>query len=251
MITGIVVALSEEIVTLTSKPIEKGRCVFIRDKILVARAGMGPVNADAAAELLIAKGASQLISWGCAAALAPSLRPGDLLFADRLLAADNKEFTVDAGWFEHTKNLLAGALSNQRKHGAFCVGMLTQSASLIGSANAKRQAHVLTAALGLDMESCAVAKVARQHGLPFLAIRAIADPAGMGLPGAVVHATNADGEVALGKLLSHLSRHPAQLPDLIKLGIYFNKAKRTLKRAAGQLESIADFACRPAGRQDS
>jgi len=251
VITGIVVALPEEIVTLTSKRIDKGHCVFIRDKILVACAGMGPVNATAAAELLIAKGASQLLSWGCAAALDPSLQAGDLTLADRLLDANNEEIAVNADWLDHCLPVLTGALADNRGQAVLHIGLLTESTTIVTSGKAKKQLYSFTGALALDMESNAVAKVAQQHGLPFLAIRAIADPAGMGLPEAVVYATNADGEVSIGKLLQYLALHPAQLPDLIRLGNYFNKAKQTLKRTAGRLESIAEFNCPPADRQTS
>ena len=63
MITGLVVALPEELTTLTQKKIAKGRCFFITDKLLVAYAGAGPANAQSAAELLVAQGATRLISW--------------------------------------------------------------------------------------------------------------------------------------------------------------------------------------------
>jgi adenosylhomocysteine nucleosidase len=248
VITGIVVALPEELVTLTPKPIGKGRCVFIRDKILVACAGMGPANASVAAELLIAKGASQLISWGCAAALEPSLRAGDLTLADRLLDTANEEITVNTEWLGHTKALLAGAFTDRGKQVALHIGLLTESTAVVTSTKAKQQLHSFTNALALDMESNAIAKVAQLHGLPFLAIRAIADPAGIGLPEAVVYATNSEGEVAIGKLLRYLALHPAQLPGLIKLGICFNKAKRTLLQVAARLESIAEFNCPPPNR---
>lgn len=252
MITGIVVALPEEIVTLTSKRIDKGHCVFIGDKILVACAGMGQKNAGAAAELLIAKGASQLISWGCAAALEPSLQAGDLTLADRLLDAENKEIRVNPNWLSHTQAVFAETFKDRRKQQTTLhTGLLTESGTVVTSGKAKKQLYSFTGALALDMESSAVAKVAQHHGLPFLAIRAIADTAGMGLPEAVVYATNADGEVAIGKLLGYLLLHPAQLPSLIKLGLYFNKAKQTLKQAAGRLESITEFNSPTADRQAS
>jgi len=251
VITGIVVALPEELVTLTSKRIGKGHCVLIGDKILVACAGMGPANAAAAAELLVAKGATQMISWGCAAALEPSVKPGDLALAECLLAADNEEITVSADWLDHARSVLAGAFADSRGQAVLHVGLLTESTHVVASSETKPLLHSLTGALALDMESCSAAKVAQKHGLPFLAIRAIADPADMGLPQAVLYATNTDGEVAIGKLLGYLTRHPAQLPGLIKLGIYFNRAKRTLKQAAGRLDSIAEFNCPPASRQAS
>lgn len=241
MITGIVVALPEELATLTDKSVEKGHCRFLHDKILVACAGMGPANAAAATELLIAKGVSRLISWGCAGALDPSLRPGDLVFADRLLNADNEELALAGDWFDHAAARLSAALPNQGRHKRLRIGLLTESIDLVDSPASKQRLYAASAALALDMESCAIAETAAKHGLPCLAIRAIADPASKGLPPAVAYATNADGEIALGKLLAHLLFHPGQLPSLIALGLYFGKAKRTLRQAAAQLEAIADF----------
>ncbi len=91
------------------------------------------------------------------------------------------------------------------------------------------------------MESVAIAKVAQQTNLPFLAIRAIVDPATMNLPNAVTHSLNEQGDVALTKLVLFLLTHPLELPGLIKLGMYFNKAKSKLKIVAQQLDIIASF----------
>ena len=88
------------------------------------------------------------------------------------------------------------------------------------------------------MESAAVAKVAKLHGLPFLAIRAIADPLDMDLPKAVSHALGAEGEVILSKLLLYLLLHPSELPGLLKLGLHFNAARKSLKRVANQLNVL-------------
>ena len=244
MITGIVVALPEELVTLTAKRIEKDHCVFIGDKILVACAGMGSVNAASAAEMLIAKGATQLISWGCAAGLDPLMKPGDLTLAECLLAFDNEQIAINRKWFSHTKNLLKKTFeenSSERKKAFVHTGLLAESAAMVTTSHAKRQLHSFTKALALDMESSAVARVAQKHAVPFLAIRSIVDPASIGIPDAVAYATNTDGEVAIGKLLRYLFLHPMQLPQLIKLGIYFGKAKQTLKKVAAQLEAIAEF----------
>ena len=73
MITGIIVALPEELTTLTTKKIAKGSFLYITENILVIYSGAGSVNAATAANLLIANGATRLISWGCAAALAMTL----------------------------------------------------------------------------------------------------------------------------------------------------------------------------------
>ncbi|MDO9106477.1 MAG: phosphorylase [Methylovulum sp.] len=234
MITGIVVALPEELTTLTSKRIDKGHCVFIADKLLVAYSGAGAKNASAAAELLISKGATQLISWGCAAALDSTLQAGDLTLADRLIDTDDTEITVNPNWHDYAKNLLAAEM---KVH----IGSLTESANIISSSKEKLHLQLITEAIALDMESISVAKAATKKALPFLSIRAIVDPAGMDLPRAISYAANSEGDIVLGRLFLFLALHPVELPGLIRLGFYFNAAKSTLKRVARQLDALTNF----------
>ncbi len=46
----------------------------------------------------------------------------------------------------------------------------------------KRQLHIETGAVGVDMESAAIGEVAQEHGVPFLIVRAISDGAHDDLP---------------------------------------------------------------------
>ncbi len=234
MITGIVVALPEELVTLTNKRIDKGRCIFIADRLLLACSGVGAANAKTAAELLASKGATQLISWGCAGALSTTLKPGDLFLPDQLLDVDDVSMTVDAAWHRHACRLLAPIT---RLH----PGKLAETASIISASEEKRQLHTFTKAQAVDMETVAVAKVADKKKLPFLAIRAIVDPASMDMPRAIAYAANAEGVIVMGKLGIFVATHPAELPKLIRLGLYFNAAKSTLKRVAQKLDSLSVF----------
>lgn len=234
MITGIVVALPEELGTLTTKKIVKGQCAFIADKLLAAYSGAGPENAQSAAELLVAKGVTQLISWGCAAALSSLLKPGDLTLADTLIDADDTEIFIGSDWHRHSQQLLSQSI-------VVHIGCLAESKNIISSSKDKDRLKSITGAIALDMESIAIAKVAARHALPFLAIRVIVDPADMDLPGAVGYSLNDQGDVMLGRLLLFLALHPLELPVLIRLGIYFNAARRTLKRVADQLDGLINF----------
>jgi adenosylhomocysteine nucleosidase len=231
VITGIVVALPEELSTLTSKKIDKGCCVFIADNIALAYSGAGSDNARAASELLIAHGATRLISWGCAAALDETLNPGNLVLADSLTDAENSRIAIHSDWLSHAKDLLSASIKIH-------IGSLAESQKIVATGNDKKHLHTQTGAIALDMESIAIAKVALQHGLPFLAIRAIADPVNMDLPKAINHSLNSEGDIMLGRLLLFIALHPAELPGLIKLGLHFNNAKNTLKLAAKQLDHL-------------
>ncbi|MEQ1544483.1 phosphorylase [Methyloglobulus sp.] len=234
MITGIVVALSEELNTLTSKKLEKGCVQGLADKILVIYSGAGVENARTASELLITQGANQLISWGCAAALDGEFRSGDLVLANACVDADHVAIDLNnEAWLVNVKNCLSKH-SDMRIH----TGKLAESKNIVASSNDKAKIAEATDAIALDMESVAIAKVAQAHGLPFLSIRAIADPVNMDLPKAVSHALNEQGDVILGKLLTYLMWHPAELPGLIKLGLHFHAAKKTLRLVAKQLSDV-------------
>jgi adenosylhomocysteine nucleosidase len=237
VITGIVVALSEELNTLTAKKFEKGRVGQLGDNIIVIYSGAGAENARMGSELLLKSGAEKLISWGCAAALVGSFRPGDLVLANRCIDAGQVEFDLhNEDWLAHVKDCLSKNLTVRTY-----TGKLAESKSIVASSHDKVEIADATGAIALDMESVAIARVAQAYDLPFLSIRAIADPLNMNLPKAVSHALNDQGDVVLSKLLTYLLRHPAELPGLVRLGLCFHAAKNTLKRVAQNIDGITRF----------
>ncbi|WP_445372830.1 phosphorylase [Methylomonas sp. HW2-6] len=233
MSCGIVVALPEELATLTSRKLAQGECLRLCDDTLVAYAGAGPHNAANAANLLIAKGANRLISWGCAAALAPQLRPGQLVIADRIFF-DQQIYEADKFWSDKVSSRLGEKL-------AVGHGKLVTETRIVALSEDKQAIHSNTGAVALDMESGAIAKVASQSNLPCLVLRAIADPVTLDLPPAVSRAMNEQGQVELGKLLRHLALHPWEVPALVKLGLHFHAAQKTLKTIARHLNEIAIY----------
>ncbi|MGD0959914.1 MAG: phosphorylase [Methylomonas sp.] len=233
-IVGIVVALPEELATITNLKTAPGGIVEINRNILVAYAGAGPANAERAANLLCNKGVNALISWGCAAALSGHLKPGDLLIPEQVCSAQQQFFNCDKLWLRHLQNLLAAKL-------AFTTGSLAESSDIVANSLDKQRIHLQTGAHALDMESATVFKIALRAGLPCLAIRAIVDPVTMDLPQAVVQSLNSEGRVELLKLLQFLLFHPYEITALLKLGVYFHAAGRTLKIVAEQLNDIINF----------
>lgn len=234
MITGIVVALPEELSTLTDRKIDKGNSCLISENVLVAYSGTGPDNAKSAAELLISKGCEQLVSWGCAAALDPLLKPGDLALPKTLLTDTQQKLSIDPKWHRHAVRALS-------PHFKLITECLLESRQLVSLSKNKAILHETTRCQTVDMESSAVAKVAENAKTPFLAIRAIADPADMNLPEAVAHALNEEGEIEMKKLLGFLAIHPSEIRGLIKLGFHFNSARNKLKSVADHLDIIICF----------
>lgn len=231
MITGIVVALPNELSTLTQQKFSRGCCSFLSENIVIACSGAGPKNAHAAAELLLAQGANRLISWGCAAALRDSLDPGRLTLVGSIASANDERIDIRSPWLTACQTLLS-SLS------PLTSGYLLESTSLVSTAQAKKNLQENTGASVLDMESFAIAKFAKAQHLPFLAIRAIADPADMDLPAAIAYSLNDEGDVVMPKLLGYLMRHPSELKGLIQLGLHFRAAQKTLQKVATSLTDI-------------
>ena len=234
-VVGIVVALPEELSTLTGHKPAQGECLAIADNILLAYSGAGPINAGKSANFLIGKGVDGLISWGCAAALSSDLNPGDLVIPEQILSEQRLAFSTDKAWLQHLRQcLLPEKLT-------LTTGSLAESSRIVADSGEKQLTYRQTGAVALDMESAAVIKAAQQANIPCLAIRAIVDPAGMDLPRAVVQSLNAQGRTELPKLLRFLLTHPWEIPALIKLGLNFNAARKTLKIVAKQLNILIDF----------
>ena len=96
------------------------------------------------------------------------------------------------------------------------------------------------------MESAAVAQLAKQAQIPFIAIRSIVDPAKLNLPEAINYAMTDSGVVSIAKLTRYLCRHPGELPGLIILGLHFKAASKTLQYLARQLPQITQTQWSPA-----
>lgn len=234
MITGIIIALPEELSTLTKGKLNKGETLALSGALLLSYSGAGPDNARVAAEQLIAQGVQQLISWGCGAALKDTLKPGDLVVASELIAESGAIYDCDPHWQQHIINLFTDQLTISGEN-------LAESSTLVSSSEKKQALQQLTGAAIVDMESVAIAKTAAEHLLPFIAIRAIADPVHMNLPDAVAVSLDSTGVVQLPKLLQHLLTHPQEIPSLIRLSRSFSAAKKTLCLVAKQLDIICGF----------
>lgn len=237
MITGIIIALPDEINSLTDKKVSKGEYIFLNKKTLLTCSGAGPENAKKASELLIEKGAKRLISWGCAAALKANLNPGDLVLPKTLKTEKLETLSINSPWLSYTLEQLSVLTPHTE--------LLAESHTIIAESVDKQTIHTKSGAIALDMESIAIAQTAKQYNYPALVIRSIADPVSMSLPKAVSHSINEQGDVILPKLLWFLFTHPNELPGLIKLGLHFKKAKNKLRLVSKHLDTIVGFELLP------
>jgi len=231
VITGIIVALPEELRTLTKSKLAQGEYTQLSANTLVILAGAGAKNAASASLKLIAQGAQQLISWGCAGALAPDLQAGDIIIPHSILGQDNNSLAAHKHWQQQSIKILEPCLKCYN-------GQLLESATVISLAHDKTQQFQRSNALAVDMESAAIARIAAQNNRPFIAIRSIVDAAQFDLPNAINYALNNQGTVIVSKLIKYLCLHPSELVPLIQLGLHFKAANRSLTQIAQQLPRI-------------
>jgi adenosylhomocysteine nucleosidase len=109
---------------------------------------------------------------------------------------------------------------------------LVTAAKSVGSVEGKAQLFRTTGAVAVDMESAAVADIAEQNGLPFLAVRVVVDSASDVLPRAVTAAADNEGHLQIWRLIGALALAPNELPSLIRLGQRYRAANRSLASIA-------------------
>jgi adenosylhomocysteine nucleosidase len=236
VIIGIVVALPEELATLSiafpsAGTLKKGAGQRVYEHVMIAYSGVGSGNARLAAQWLSENGANCLMSWGCAAALDSTLKAGDLVITDTIVTAQNYKIAVKTAQSDALIDTFSAHLPAR-------YGTIAESEKIIASSFDKNNLFLQTRAIALDMESGTIAREAQALGLPFLAVRAIADTAAMTLPPSVSYALDENGQVVKLRLLKGLVLSPGQLPNLIKLGVCFKAAAGTLKQAARYLKTL-------------
>lgn len=223
---GIVVALPNELRTLTKRDIPIGSWERISDYLLVAVSGIGPDRATAAARMLLANGANVLLSWGCAAGLDKHLKAGNLVIPKQIMSSDGSRIQTDRGWHRRVCELLS------EKVDVVNTGVLAESRYLAATIDEKMALGRKSKAVAADMESAALSDLANQMQVPFVAIRAIADPLNMPLPKAVSQSLDEKGNANILRLLQYLIVHPWEIGALIRLGIQFRAAQNTLSKVA-------------------
>lgn len=217
---GIITGLAVEAGILTASP-----ALRAADRPSVRRSGIGAGRARSTAQSFVDTGIRALMSFGFAAGLDPALRPGSLVLARRVLDTDGGALPTDAAWCEGLMALV----------GADCRLIVADIAGAdrpLADAGAKRALFEGCGAAAADMESHAVAAVAARAGVPFLALRAVADPAWRAVPRAALAGLMADGRTRALPVLGALAARPAELVDVVRLARDSRAAAAALRRVA-------------------
>ncbi len=201
----------------------------LADGALVAMSGIGPAAAAAAARRLVLAGATGLASFGMAGGLDPTLICGAVLLPEEIVTLEDartagRAYATSREWRQRLRAALPDSC-------IACGGRLLTSGLPVGRRDAKAAAWRDLRAAAVDMESAAIAQVAAQAALPFIALRVIVDTAADELPAAVI-AASGGGRLRIAGMLASLLRAPAQLGALIRLAARYRIAARGLAAVA-------------------
>ncbi|MDE2049805.1 MAG: purine and other phosphorylase-like protein, family 1 [Gammaproteobacteria bacterium] len=226
---GIVSALTAEARTLGPAARHGAGLSQLGDGALLAVSGIGESAAAAAARRLVLAGATALASFGMAGGLDPTLLCGVVLLPEEVAAAEGGDCAAAGSatsgeWRQRLRAALPASC-------IVCGGKLLSSARPIGRPDAKAAAWHRSRAAAVDMESAAIAQVAGQAGLPFIALRVIVDTASDELPAAVI-AASSGGQLQVARLLAGLLRAPGEVGMLIRLSARYRVARRVLAAVA-------------------
>jgi len=180
--------------------------------VLIRCSGPGIVRADRAAQSLLSDGAGALLSFGLAGGLRRGLVPGSVIVAHKVLGPDGESHASDRHWHARLLTRLIGDYD-------VLDGALYGASDVIHTRAEKAALAETTGAAAVDMESLGIARAAATAGVPFLAIRAIADPVHRTVPAAALAGLGPDGEIRVVPVLKALLRRPYDLPALLRLSI--------------------------------
>jgi adenosylhomocysteine nucleosidase len=222
---GIIVAVTGEARSLTKEPIPNAELIHLPDGTMLNVSGMGPRRAAVASRTLLEKGATALLSWGSAGGLAPKLSPGSLILPKTVIASNQFLYHVDATWHKSLCNRLKGRLD-------FHTEPLVESTIVVRTPAEKVILFRETGAIGVDMESAAVATVAQEARVPFMVVRAVADSTDTTIPDITLNAVDEFGRLSFLKLIQGLAEHPTELFALVRIARNYRAAQRTLAAVA-------------------
>jgi adenosylhomocysteine nucleosidase len=188
----------------------------------VLETGMGaPAAERALREVLLAPTSAPrlVLSAGFSGALRPGLLVGDLVLATEVIDEEGNAFACSfvPSLPEHVRR-----------------GRILTSSCLVGDPGQKAALGARHQALAVDMESAALARLCRQHQVPFGCLRVISDAVDTALSPELVGLLGR-GRVRPVALALALARRPSLLAELLRLAAHTRKAARTLAQGLHQI----------------
>jgi adenosylhomocysteine nucleosidase len=193
--------------------------LFELPNALVAVGGIGEKFARRAAEVAIEVAQpKRLISAGLVGAISPALKVGDV------------------GQIGEVVDVATGVRYPSSYGGSWVLA----SSQEVSDASGKQELLSKYAADVVDMEGAGIAQVAKEHGLEFVAIKAISDDASFQMP-PLGRFINENGRFATRKFLMYVALHPRWWAMLGKIKKNSELATKNLCR---ELEHLLESTCK-------
>lgn len=177
--------------------------------------------------LLDAFPVDRLIVLGTAGGLSPDLAPGDLILARRVREGATDAPAPDAAWRER-------ALASGRA----VEGTVVTSEFILPYPEMKEALWRTLPGGGpaaVDLETAVYARLAARRGVPYLAVRAVVDPAEEALPMDFNLCRRPDGRVSRLRVVRRAVLHPGRFGELLRLRRRVRLCSERLAALAGEL----------------
>lgn len=192
-------------------------------RIAIVEAGMGFARARRATQALIDAHSPQwLLSCGFSGALRDELPLGAIVVGDSIADQHGHSLQIDL------------RMSGDPEQRLF-VGRLLTADELVRSVSQKRLLGEQHQALAVDMESLAVAQVAKENKVRFMAVRVISDDLSADLPAEIMSVVGPTGSVRLGATVGALWKRPSAVKDLWRMR---EQAQSSATRLASFLDGV-------------
>jgi len=208
-------------------PFISGSCKTSREfRIGLIQCGVGAVNAARnLTDFLDQVEVKQILIAGLGGSLSPQFHIGDLFIPQGLVSSE-KSTEISCDTFL------------KRKQSDHSENILLSSSEPVTTVASREQWHARTGAECVDMESYALAEIARQRGINFCVIRAVSDDLQSELDPRLFDLLKQTGEPNIQKLLVNIMKSPGLLLTLYSM---YSRANTAMDSIVQYLEQ-SDFA---------
>lgn len=203
------------------------------NSLFLAASGMGVKRAARAARMMVeAASVDSLVSFGIAGAVEESLQIGDVVLVDNVCQLEEgiggRQIPLQR-WNQASREQAERMLARRGVH-LFSGTAITTGGSQVAPEKLGELAHPV-----LEMETMAIAQVAAELGIPFLAVRSISDGPNQPIPFDLGEMMDENANMRVGKLLGQIVRHPKILG---KLGRMAQNSRIAEENAANALVEL-------------
>jgi adenosylhomocysteine nucleosidase len=217
---GVITGLARESSCLDVFPAE--------ERPFVRCAGAQSERAGILAQTLVNEGCEGLLSFGMAGGLRDSLTPGNIIVAPIVIGPKGQVYETSKVWLNRLCSIIGSDYF-------LTIAPMVGVDEVISNTETKKKLGLSSRAAAVDMESHIVGAVAEKAGIPFMVIRAVADPIGCSIPNWVLGNISEEGSPHYGSILAGLATHPWDFNKLLRLNRDSSLALSSLRSVANGL----------------